>query len=232
MGNELIAYAFSTWCLSGKTGLWRVAERFACCGTGERPEKIPDASGGILEISHSPFPSDEKLGACNLPPPASTSLFAQATDLAAKCTAPFVPADAAAGTPATATCCASDITLAEFKTLCGKMDASDPSATTVEEYLGGTANFRTDLYSSCGTLVTHAESIELIDSLGAKFTPELKSPAVEMVSCARCWSFASLVCSSGRFENRGRGRSEGALKCRNQNGAGDGAGTIREKCCF
>ncbi|CAM9730374.1 unnamed protein product [Ectocarpus sp. 8 AP-2014] len=60
------------------------------------------------------------------------------------------------------------------------MDASDASATTVEEYLGGTANFRTDLYSSCGTLMTHAESIELIDGLGAKFTPELKSPSVEM----------------------------------------------------
>ena len=33
---------------------------------------------------------------------------------------------------ASATCCTSDITLAEFKTLCGKMDASDSSATTVE----------------------------------------------------------------------------------------------------
>lgn len=55
----------------------------------------------------------------------------QATNLAAKCTAPFVPAEASADTPASATRCASDITLAEFKTLCGTMDASDPIATTV-----------------------------------------------------------------------------------------------------
>lgn len=124
-----------------------------------------------------------------------------------------MPADAAAGTEATAACCTSDITLAEFRTLCGKMDASDPAATTVEEYLGGTANFRTDLYSSCGTLMTHAESIELIDGLGAKFTPELKSPAVEMVSCAR----SLVVCFVGSLleplreeEGEGGGAGQGA----------------------
>ena len=60
------------------------------------------------------------------------------------------------------------------------MDAANPAATTVAEYLGGTPSFRTDLYSTCGTLVTHAESIELIASLGAKFTPELKAPSVPM----------------------------------------------------
>lgn len=60
------------------------------------------------------------------------------------------------------------------------MDAANSAATTVEEYLNGTANWRTDLYSSCGTVVTHAESIELIKNLGGKFTPELKSPSVEM----------------------------------------------------
>ncbi|CAM9912441.1 unnamed protein product [Ascophyllum nodosum] len=103
-----------------------------------------------------------------------------ATDLASKCSVPFTPYDAETETPATATCCTSDITLEEFKTLCGKMDASDSTATTVEEYLGGTASWRTDLFSSCGTMVTHAESIEIIGSVGAKFTPELKSPAVEM----------------------------------------------------
>ena len=47
--------------------------------------------------------------------------------------------------------------------------------------MDGTAGWRTDLYSAeKGTLMTHAESIELFKSLGAKFTPELKSPAVEM----------------------------------------------------
>ena len=83
-------------------------------------------------------------------------------------------------TPASAQCCTSDITLAEFKTLKGKMDAADTSATTVEAYMQGTASWRTDLYAATGTLVTHAESIDLIRSLGAKFTPELKSPSVSM----------------------------------------------------
>lgn len=101
-------------------------------------------------------------------------------ELAAKCSEPFQPANPITGEPASAKCCTSDITLAEFKTLCGKMDASDPSAQTVEQYLGGTADFRTDLYSQCATVLSHAESVELIDSLDAKFTPELKFPSVDM----------------------------------------------------
>jgi len=60
------------------------------------------------------------------------------------------------------------------------MDASNPYATTVEEYLGGTPNYRTDLYATCGTVMTHAESIELFKELGVKMTPELKSPSVAM----------------------------------------------------
>ena len=54
------------------------------------------------------------------------------------------------------------------------MDASNPSAMTPEGYLGGTASWRTDVYTGRGTLLTHAESIQLIKRLGAKFTPELK----------------------------------------------------------
>ena len=107
------------------------------------------------------------------------------TPLAAKCSQPFTPAvlDPVSGdvvTPASARCCTSDITLAEFKTLKGKMDAANRAATTVADYLNGTANWRTDLYADRGTLVTHAESIQLIKKLGAKFTPELKSPSVTM----------------------------------------------------
>jgi glycerophosphoryl diester phosphodiesterase len=101
-------------------------------------------------------------------------------ELNAKCTQPFVPADPANGTPARAECRTSDITLAEFKTLEGKMDAYNPMATTPEEYLGGTANWRTDLYASRGTLLSHRESIELFQALGVKFTPELKTPVVPM----------------------------------------------------
>ncbi len=100
--------------------------------------------------------------------------------LAAKCTQPFSPADPTTGKAATASCCTSDITLAEFKTLCGKMDASDPKATTVAQYLGGTASYRTDLYATCGTVLSHKESIALIDGMGLKFTPELKTPSVSM----------------------------------------------------
>jgi glycerophosphoryl diester phosphodiesterase len=115
---------------------------------------------------------------------ATTNILA--TPLAAKCTKPFVPATFDGNgnfvAPASAECRTSDITLAEFKTLRGKMDAFDPRAKTVAEYLGGTANFRTDLYSgpSSGTLMTHKESIELFKQLGVKMTPELKSASVPM----------------------------------------------------
>ena len=100
--------------------------------------------------------------------------------LAAKCSQPFSPADPATGKRASAKCCTSDITLAEFKTLTAKMDASNPAAVTVAEYQNGTPRWRTDLYASSGTLMTHDESIALIKSLGAKFTPELKAPEVAM----------------------------------------------------
>lgn len=110
----------------------------------------------------------------------TTTNIVAVPELNAKCTQPFVPADPATGTPAQAECRTSDITLAEFKTLSGKMDAFDPTATTPEQYLGGTADWRTDLYSSRGTLMTHKESIELLKALGVKFTPELKSPVIAM----------------------------------------------------
>jgi glycerophosphoryl diester phosphodiesterase len=108
------------------------------------------------------------------------------TPLAAKCTQPFVPAtfDAAGNlvSPATAECRTSDITLAEFKTLKGKMDAFNPRARTAAEYQGGTATWRTDLYAgpSSGELMTHKESIELFKRLGVKMTPELKFPSETM----------------------------------------------------
>ncbi|MCP5234489.1 MAG: glycerophosphodiester phosphodiesterase [Zoogloeaceae bacterium] len=106
--------------------------------------------------------------------------------LAAKCTQPFVPAqfDDAGNLiqAARAECRTSDITLAEFKQLRGKMDAANPRATTVAAYMAATPNWRTDLYSgpTSGTLMTHAESIALFESLGVAMTPELKSPVVAM----------------------------------------------------
>src|SRR5688572_8787998 len=91
------------------------------------------------------------------------------TPLNASCTTPW------AGANSGPRCCASDITLAQFKTLKGKMDAPNPAATTAAGYLGGPATWRTDLYTGRGTLLTLKESIALNRSLGVKHTPELKA---------------------------------------------------------
>jgi glycerophosphoryl diester phosphodiesterase len=91
------------------------------------------------------------------------------TPLNQRCSVPWT------GPASTPKCCTSDITLTEFKTLRGKMDASNPAATTAQEYLGGTASWRTDLYTGRGTLLSLKESIALNKQLGVKHTPELKS---------------------------------------------------------
>jgi glycerophosphoryl diester phosphodiesterase len=140
---------------------------------------------GIVECDVT-FTKDKELVCRHAQNDLHTTTNILATPLAAKCTKPFMPAtfDAADNlvTPATAECRTSDITLAEFKTLRGKMDAFNPRATTVAQFMGGTANFRTDLYSgpTSGTLLTHRESIELFKELGAKMTPELKEAIVPM----------------------------------------------------
>ena len=100
------------------------------------------------------------------------------TDLAETCITPFSPAKG--DSPATAECRSSDITLAEFRSLTPKMDSFDKSATTAAASQGGVASWRSTQYADGATAMTHAESIALFKSLGAKFTPELKSPAVEM----------------------------------------------------
>lgn len=139
---------------------------------------------GILECDVT-FTKDRELvcrhSQCDL----HTTTNILATPLADKCSVPFTPAviDELTGeviSPASVQCCTSDITLAEFKTLEGKMDAGNRNATTVEEYMDATASWRTDLYSSRGTLLSHKESIRLFKKLGAKMTPELKSPNVDM----------------------------------------------------
>lgn len=77
-------------------------------------------------------------------------------------------------------CCTSDITLAEFRRLEGRMEGYNPEARSIEAYLDATPDWRTDLYASRGTLMTHAESIALFQALGVKMTPELKAPSVDM----------------------------------------------------
>lgn len=153
--------------------------------TRESYEAAARMGAGIVECDVT-FTKDKELVCRHAQNDLHTTTNILVTPLAAKCTQPFQPAtfDAAGNlvSPATAECRTSDITLAEFKTLKGKMDVFNPRAKTAQEYLGGTANFRTDLYAgpSSGTLMTHKESIELFKQLGVKMTPELKGPSVAM----------------------------------------------------
>lgn len=147
--------------------------------TKESYEAAAKMGAGIVECDVT-FTKDKQLvcrhSQCDL----HTTTNILATPLASKCSQNFSPFDPASGKAASANCCTSDITLAEFKTLQGKMDAFNPKAISVDEYLKGTANWRTDLYASRGTLLTHAESIQLFKKLGVKMTPELKSASVPM----------------------------------------------------
>lgn len=153
--------------------------------TKESYEAAARMGAGIVECDVT-FTKDKELVCRHAQNDLHTTTNILATDLAAKCTKPFTPAsfDASGNvvTPANAECRSSDITLAEFKTLRGKMDAASPRARTVAEYLAGTANWRTDLYSgpTSGTLLSHKESIALFTQLGVNMTPELKSPSVRM----------------------------------------------------
>src|SRR5262245_6452482 len=148
--------------------------------TKESHEAGSRMGAGILECDVT-FTNDGQLvcrhDQCDLH---TTTNILLVPSLASKCTQGFSPAEFDASgrrtKAASALCCTSDISVAEFKTLKGKMDAFNPNARTVQEFQGGTANYRTDLYSTGGTLLTHKESIELIRSLGSKFTPELKAP--------------------------------------------------------
>jgi glycerophosphoryl diester phosphodiesterase len=132
---------------------------------------------GIIECDVT-FTKDAELVCRHAQCDLHTTTNILATPLAAKCSKGFAPAEFDANgnliKSASAKCCASDLTLEEFKSLKGKMDASNSRATTVQEYMGGTADFRTDLYAAGATLMTHKESIELFTKLGVSMTPELK----------------------------------------------------------
>jgi glycerophosphoryl diester phosphodiesterase len=149
--------------------------------TKESYEAAARMGAGIVECDVT-FTKDKELVCRHAQNDLHTTTNILATPLAAKCTKAFTPYDAEKKTPASAECRTSDITLAEFKTLRGKMDAFNPLARTVQEYMGGTANWRTDLYSgpTSGTLMTHQDSIALFRKLGVKMTPELKSASVAM----------------------------------------------------
>jgi glycerophosphoryl diester phosphodiesterase len=153
--------------------------------TKQSYEAAATMGAGIVECDVT-FTKDKELVCRHAQNDLHTTTNILATPLASTCIKPFVPATIDGNgtllSPATAECRTSELTLAEFKTLRGKMDASNPRARTVAEYLGGTANFRTDIYSgpSSGTLMSFKDSIELFKKLGVKMTPELKSAAVTM----------------------------------------------------
>ena len=147
--------------------------------TKENHEAGSRMGAGIQECDVT-FTSDRQLvcrhDQCDL----HTTTDILVTPLAALCTQPFAPAEFDASgvrtKPASALCCTSDLTVEQFKTLKGKMDAFNPDAETPQEFLGGTPNWRTDLYATGATVLTHKESIELLRKLGSKYTPELKGP--------------------------------------------------------
>lgn len=92
------------------------------------------------------------------------------TPLNRSCTVPWTAGGAAPK------CCASDLTLAEFKSLRARMDAGNPGATSAEEFPGGTPSWRTDLYTGrpAGNVVTLKEHIEFVKKRGLSQTLELK----------------------------------------------------------
>jgi glycerophosphoryl diester phosphodiesterase len=152
-------------------------------GTLQFPEETVESTmagarmgTGILECDVS-FTADRGLvcrhSLCDLH---TTTNILLKPELAKKCTTPFQPANGTS--PATALCCTSDITIAEYQTLCGKQDGFNASAKTPKDYQYGTPTWRTELYDTCGTVMTLDSYITLVDSLpgNRNFTPELKTP--------------------------------------------------------
>lgn len=153
--------------------------------TRESYEAAARMGAGILECDVT-FTKDEQLVCRHAQNDLHTTTNILATPLASTCIKPFTPAvlgpHGQVITPASAECRTSELTLDQFKSLTGKMDAFNPAAQTPAEYLGGTPDFRTNLYAgpTSGHLLTFKESIALFKQLGVKMTPELKAPSVTM----------------------------------------------------
>ncbi len=135
---------------------------------------------GILECDVT-FTKDRELVCRHAQNDLHTTTNIVASNLANQCTtAPKFNSNGNLSNAKDIECRTSDITLNDYRTLKGKMDAYNDKATNVDDYMNATANWRTDLYSQNGKLMTLKEHIALAERLGMKHTPELKAPSVDM----------------------------------------------------
>ena len=121
------------------------------CSSPSTPKESYEAAArmgaGILECDVT-FTKDRQLvcrhSQCDLH---TTTNILAIPELAAKCTEPFT-AGRSARAPARRRSAARATSRSPSSSARGKMDAFDPDATTVADYMGGTAGWRTDLYST------------------------------------------------------------------------------------
>lgn len=143
--------------------------------TRESYEAAARMGAGIVECDVT-FTRDGELVCRHAECDLHTTTNIVATPLNAQCSVPY------SGPGSAPVCCASDLTLDQFKSLTGKMDASNPAAPDAVGYLGGTPDWRTDLYTGRGTLMTLRESVALNQALGVKHTPELKGGDAQRIA--------------------------------------------------
>lgn len=190
--NNMTDSPLKTKLLSCENGPFKITD-FSIGHRGGATLQIPEESvenamagarmgAGILECDTS-LTADKGLvcrhSLCDL---ATTTNILLNETLAAKCAVPFTPANATAD--ANVVCCTTDITTAEYLTLCAKMDGFNASATNVADYQHGIPTWRTELYDTCATVQTLDSYLDLVDSLPGyrNFTPELKSFADDPVT--------------------------------------------------
>jgi len=161
---------------------WSIAHRGAPLQFPEHTKEAYEAGArmgaGIVECDVT-FTTDGALVCRHAQNDLHTTTNILVSQYADRCVKPFSPAtidpNGTVTKAASAECRTSELTLDEFKGLKGKMDAFNPAATTPQQYQGGTPDWRTNLYTGRGTLMTFAESIALNKKLGVKHTPELKA---------------------------------------------------------
>ena len=161
---------------------WSIAHRGAPLEFPEHTKEAYEAGArmgaGIVECDVT-FTSDGTLVCRHAQNDLHTTTNILTSQYADRCVKPFTPATIDASGKVTkaaaAECRTSELTLGEFKSLRGKMDAFNSAATTPQQYQSGTPAWRTDLNTGRGTLMTFAESIALNKKLGVKHTPELKA---------------------------------------------------------